>query len=83
MAAAAGGWISDTPILSSRRGTTIHVAILGDCNHGADAGVARCARGVPAVRPIVLFTDFGLEGPCVGQMKAVVAREARIAMAMG
>jgi S-adenosylmethionine hydrolase len=28
------------------------------------------------MRPIVLFTDFGLEGPYVGQMKAVLAREA-------
>jgi S-adenosylmethionine hydrolase len=25
---------------------------------------------------IVLFTDFGLAGPYVGQMKAVLAREA-------
>jgi S-adenosylmethionine hydrolase len=28
------------------------------------------------MRPIVLFTDYGLEGPYVGQVKAVLAREA-------
>mgnify|MGYP003350539729 CR=1 FL=1 len=28
------------------------------------------------MRPIVLFTDFGLEGPYIGQVKVVLAREA-------